>query len=839
MALNDIQDLPNPGQDSNLLTAWKNWKKIKSRFTGSYYTSNFALFSDLLTTIGSSSATIYVNSLVTLTADTTIPDNIHLVPMKGGGFTSASAYTLTISGRCADVDFQWIFGSILCVFSQPSIFRPEWWGAKADNSTDSGTALLAMAISVNSSLGGKVVLSKGIYLNNQRLFFLTGNLTIIGNGATLKKVTNPSNTNGQVYIRPQLVPDGTLTLQDVYIYDLEIDNDSPTVTDTSEYSHCLSLVGVWNFSISNCYFHDADGEGIYTQHCRYGEIHGNRIYNCGMTYFRMGISVVGGKGLEIHGNDIEDVSVGVDCEPDPSSGGTTYPTLMDCEEIKVHNNTMRNVVCGVRCYPTSTGAAASFRNIQISNNTIFKRDTIFPAIYLKKRSIGDYNNVVVSGNIVNSDDYSCFEINGVTNGSVTGNSFIYTGTAPSSWNCGSIAYSSNVTFQGNNIIGFTRGLVINGASGTPCSRVTVVGNNIQDCTIAIRLAQNYWNYITISNNVTTGCTTGLLIDGTYTSGVNTYFSISNNVFYMPNATDLAINIAASADFGVISGNRSNGVFSYPKISGSTSLRYTSISGNIFASEDSDYVDSSEAPGNYHTPVMRFDATPPTSGTSTGDRGNITRDNNFYQLCVAPDIWSRIPYLKDWSNPQLRVKSIDTSGSCSFGLFSQQGGDTYAMQELFYDDITNVSYHRFNLNGLIFQTNNSGTIATRISILTSGLTFAEAYNIVFGTTTGTKIGTGTTQKLAFWNKTPIVQPASANQAAAAAQTQDSLTDSTTGTADTTLQDVGAAFTQATLNNNFADIAAQLAKIRTDIANIKTLQDQTRTDLVNLGLQKGSA
>ena len=36
----------------------------------------------------------------------------------------------------------------------------------------------------------------------------------------------------------------------------------------------------------------------------------------------------------------------------------------------------------------------------------------------------------------------------------------------------------------------------------------------------------------------------------------------------------------------------------------------------------------------------------------------------------------------------------------------------------------------------------------------------------------------------------------------------LTDSTTGTADGTLADVGAAFDQATLNNNFADLAAKI-------------------------------
>lgn len=41
-------------------------------------------------------------------------------------------------------------------------------------------------------------------------------------------------------------------------------------------------------------------------------------------------------------------------------------------------------------------------------------------------------------------------------------------------------------------------------------------------------------------------------------------------------------------------------------------------------------------------------------------------------------------------------------------------------------------------------------------ISSSLTFAEAKNMTFGTSTGTKIGGGATQKLAFYGDTPIVQ-----------------------------------------------------------------------------------
>ncbi|MEK9752266.1 MAG: hypothetical protein VW338_03515 [Rhodospirillaceae bacterium] len=51
---------------------------------------------------------------------------------------------------------------------------------------------------------------------------------------------------------------------------------------------------------------------------------------------------------------------------------------------------------------------------------------------------------------------------------------------------------------------------------------------------------------------------------------------------------------------------------------------------------------------------------------------------------------------------------------------------------------------------------------------------------------------------------------------AAQSQDSLTDSTGGTADTTLAAISGSGADSDINNNFADLAAQLAKIKTDVA-----------------------
>ena len=87
---------------------------------------------------------------------------------------------------------------------------------------------------------------------------------------------------------------------------------------------------------------------------------------------------------------------------------------------------------------------------------------------------------------------------------------------------------------------------------------------------------------------------------------------------------------------------------------------------------------------------------------------------------------------------------------------------------------------------------------------------DGRNIQTGLTTGTKIGTATTQKISLWNATPIIQPASGNQAAL------SLDTDVTG-ADTV--------DKAAINTNFT--------------NIQTLVNRLRTDLVSVGIIKGAA
>jgi len=118
-----------------------------------------------------------------------------------------------------------------------------------------------------------------------------------------------------------------------------------------------------------------------------------------------------------------------------------------------------------------------------------------------------------------------------------------------------------------------------------------------------------------------------------------------------------------------------------------------------------------------------------------------------------------------------------------------------------------------------------------------ITMADAKNIVVNGTTGTKIGTATSQKLGMWNATPVTQPThNADPAAMAGVTSAALTD------------VG-----STSTNPFGcSTAAQLARIVTaidalvgDVAAAKTAIDANNAaidainaDMATIGLTAAS-
>lgn len=123
-------------------------------------------------------------------------------------------------------------------------------------------------------------------------------------------------------------------------------------------------------------------------------------------------------------------------------------------------------------------------------------------------------------------------------------------------------------------------------------------------------------------------------------------------------------------------------------------------------------------------------------------------------------------------------------------------------------------------------------------------YAEAANIVLDTTTGTKIGTGTTEKLGFFNATPIVQPSAITQtfstadATHSARTAVALTDSAAGTPGTTIGALADGSTYATdvaaIRSNFSSLAVEHNKVIVDLADTAQLLNSLIDKLQALGL-----
>lgn len=74
----------------------------------------------------------------------------------------------------------------------------------------------------------------------------------------------------------------------------------------------------------------------------------------------------------------------------------------------------------------------------------------------------------------------------------------------------------------------------------------------------------------------------------------------------------------------------------------------------------------------------------------------------------------------------------------------------------------ITFQISSLNSIPLALAVDGT--TYLSLTSTDLTFSNAVNMIFNTSTGTKIGTATNQKIGLWNATPIVQPTTAVAAA---------------------------------------------------------------------------
>lgn len=171
-------------------------------------------------------------------------------------------------------------------------------------------------------------------------------------------------------------------------------------------------------------------------------------------------------------------------------------------------------------------------------------------------------------------------------------------------------------------------------------------------------------------------------------------------------------------------------------------------------------------------------------------------------------------------------TIDTAGQLSLTRTGATGGVLLGSTGLLYSQATNVVGLG---DGDSLRVSATGTV-----IMVGGA------NIVLDATTGTKIGTATTEKLGFWNATPVARPAAYTQTYATATrthanpTAVTLTDNSTGTASDTINDAGIVYSQTSQNNFRASITDEVNKLVADLANLKQVVNSLLDDGQTVGL-----
>ncbi len=163
--------------------------------------------------------------------------------------------------------------------------------------------------------------------------------------------------------------------------------------------------------------------------------------------------------------------------------------------------------------------------------------------------------------------------------------------------------------------------------------------------------------------------------------------------------------------------------------------------------------------------------------------------------------------------------------------------TIATTQSAADSTTKVATTAFattadNLKAPLASPTFTGTVSTPGITVTSGsdILMSDGSDIVAGTTTGTKIGGGATEKIGFWGVTPIVRSSALTQTYSTASSTHAAVTQLAAPAGGT--GIAAGGWSSAANRDLAIVSINAA--RTDIANIKNFVNQIVDQLQAIGL-----
>lgn len=416
--------------------------------------TSYTGLADAVTQLGSTQCDLQIPNAQVVSANLTVPANIRLVFKKGGSLSVSPGVTVTIAQHPSAGPYQIFSGTGLVVVGGEVL--PEWWGAKADGSTNSQPAWQAAVDSVYAAGGGEVVAGFGTYLlstlvDPYYLIKCKDKVSVRGMGSwsVLKAGPGLRTTSRGVCI----LYNHDEYVSNIHIKDLAIDYNGVNnlwltgYSATSSSNRTGANIG-YNCLIENIHFLNAAGHhfvwfGLTTGTGSDSRNFGNRVSNC--LFENCGDAIAGNQATD-HS------SIYMGCDGGVITGNT-FKNAASCyvpTAIEMHGNETVCVGNSVRNYNHGInlgGDSASVANVSITGNSL---GNVVRGVVLWTFSNFTIDNLEISGNTVSVIDTE-------VSAYAPGGGICYTGGFDTS-----TGLSSNWTITGNTI----RQSIINTAAFT-------------------------------------------------------------------------------------------------------------------------------------------------------------------------------------------------------------------------------------------------------------------------------------------------------------------------------------------------------------------------------------
>lgn len=633
------------------------------------------------------------------------------------------------------------------------VVAPSGSTAMADYYCD-GTAddvqIQAALDAVSSLGGGKVLLKMGTY-SITAILSIASNVFLVGEGwSTNIQVTNSTNLSAAIQFAANSSNNGVM--------DLQIDGNkanqtaggalvwSAIVTNAKvhnlyvhdSYKEAIYLSGATNCIVSNCYTFNNTNYGYGLEESGSTVSSGNKIVNCtsdgdGTGGAGGGFSIYYALTTRSYGNSI------VNCTAkNITTSGSIGVSIWE---------TYRNVVLGCYIYNCALGLQinSGYDNQILGNKILNTSNSYGVYIYQTSGQPLTINNFIANNLIYSTVNAGISIASGVSN-IIIGNVISYAGAQGmivgsgcnyNILNNNKITYSTSeglkVYSNNNSISGNVTNNNSIGTLGTNAGifLTSTASNNTLTGNIALDTQTSDTSSLT--SNASSGQKV-VIVSNAYLFNVNEYVTISdstpqsenNQIASIDSATQITMttnltNTYTTANSAVVTGRASQ---KYGIHENNSSNDYNTYIGNI-------------ASGNITNQIS-------TSGTHDildNNQGNTTNQ---------------------WTDGQ--NLSLGTTTGTKIGTATSQKIAFYNSTPIVQPGATTdlgtvLSNLGLRASGTAYPITTSGVVSLTggVTISTTALTITDV-NLILGTTTGTKIGTGTTQKLGFYNATPIVQPA---------------------------------------------------------------------------------